>query len=804
MTYPSGGRHDAHASIWGLLAARTDAPDLSPLHPGRRFQWLVAIAAFLLCITVYGALPFLTMPTVGQAVWTTAFAQSISNQSLLALTANNFGLPGHPAISFGLAAAYPEAILLKAGLAPADAYTLTFTLWLGVAFGGARRLAMLMGTTANRGSLMAATWLCLPLVWAHAGYSMLSLGIALFPAYAWAVARFLDALVAARGVWQSAGLLLASCITSAFMDGYTFVMFAVVATMFAAWCLLAQGPSRHRIAIIGVPTIIVSFGVAYVLYSRFIGLADYWVPPLEAFRGWGIDLAFLVEPSRGISFLLDTLHLSDDRTIDVWYGDPSVWETTFILPLVVLAGVAGWCMRRERKVVHLALAIALVGLFLALGPSVKAWSVKTSPAEVTAGDPHFMPASAARFSTHTAFFSTRLPGLKNMRAPYRWIVLGAFGFWLAIVLLHGRHPRQRWLLVGTLLALALGLPPPHEHMENATGYRKMFNRLDHDVTSAFSAAVKPGETFTVLPYGNDFLAAYAASRINARTQNVGGDKNLAMALASWPTYLQRLLSGQLPSDPTRTVVGLLLDGYSDTVVIPNYQEPMAAHFWPCLREAPEKISRRVVHSFGAGWPCPAAVAAQNEPLVAGLESSPLLTVQRSPLFTLIRLKPALRQQAATDAYYAHLLNQKYQYPIIFAGASQDLSWIIPSGWYDVESDHVWSGKTARLNLPVPASCLSGGCSVELAYWVLGAAKHKPVTVHLASHDGTWSSAVRASPGEIVSTTVPLPAGAPMRRIDIQVDGATSPFAMGDAADGRVMGIALKSLLLHQAPLAPTL
>jgi hypothetical protein len=762
----------------------------------------------LVSLGVYGAIPFLMMPTVGQALWTTSFAQSISDQSLLAVTANNFGWPLPAPISFGLAAAYPEAILIHAGIAPADAYTLTFATWLCIAFAGCYGVARRFGVASRESALLATTWLTLPLVWGHAGYSMASLGIALLPAYLYPVIGLLDiGRGTPLGLLKGLALYFVAAIAAAFMDGYTFVMFASGAMALTGYHWLSCPAQRSRIFRIILPIEFLGLAIAYKLYVVYVGQSGFWSPPMEAFRGWGLDVSFLLIPSKEISWIADSLGLSQERSIHTWYGDPSVWNTTFLLPLLLLA-IPAWVKPwRNNKLAYAALFIAFFGVYLSLGPSFKAWSVKSSPSEVTAGDTHFMPATSARFRTGSAKLFAYAPGLKNMRATYRWLAFGAFGCWLAIVLLHAAPAspaRRRWLTGATFVVLLLNLPPPGSHLENSRSYRSMFFRIDHDVLTEFGSQIKHGELVAFLPFSNDFLPAYIAARLGARTYNVGGDKNLAMAMAQWPKAMQEVQPATLPADSPQRMLKLLLDGDADVIVIPNFHEPFASHFWPCIADVPEKFSRNLIGSFDEEWPCPADLATTQAPVIANIAASPYLTASTQRYFSTVRLRPEFATVAGRERLYGHLLNARFTYPIDVSTIRSEIGLLLPTGWHDKEADHVWSMRKSQMNLPVPEKCAASSCQVEVRFSVYGATDRHAVDVHIRTQDGGpgWHTDIRIQGNESNIVRIPLPDNVPVRRLLIDVDGATSPAQQSAGTDERILGIALSSINLIDVPKPP--
>ncbi|QNA99270.1 hypothetical protein [Massilia sp. Se16.2.3] len=310
-------------------------------------------------------------PTLGQAVWTTGFSQSFANGSLFDIHTHAFGIPRPAAIAFGLAGAWPAGLLIRLGLHPADAYAGMVAAWLGLAMFSAYRVARLFGAGRPLALPGAVAWMSMPIVWAHAGYSMLSLGIALLPFYFMAAIRLFMLAPGSRRIGAAdAALYCAAAVLSVFMDGYTFMMFACGASMFLLYAFLVRPEARRTLACFAVPVHVASFGLAYLLFSAYIGKSHFEAQQLDFFRAWGLDLSFAAIPTRGLLWLPDLLGWSVERSDARYFGDDSVWRTTFALPLLLVA-LAAWWRGRQKGFATAAVLVAAFGFYMALGPALK-------------------------------------------------------------------------------------------------------------------------------------------------------------------------------------------------------------------------------------------------------------------------------------------------------------------------------------------------------------------------------------------------------------------------------------------------
>ena len=208
--------------------------------PIQQMRLLGATAFAILFIGVlYGCIPGYSLPTLGQALWASGFAQSFANESIWTIHANNFGHPEPAAMAFGLSGAWLSSIFIRVGIHPADAYSLNFLIWLSISFLSAYRLALEFNASRAQAYLAALFWLGMPIIWGNSGFSMMALGFSLLPLY-FLLAYWLFTHTPHRGARTLVlnSVYATTVLIAVFMDGYSFVMFAVASTGLGVYLLI--------------------------------------------------------------------------------------------------------------------------------------------------------------------------------------------------------------------------------------------------------------------------------------------------------------------------------------------------------------------------------------------------------------------------------------------------------------------------------------------------------------------------------------------------------------------------------------
>ncbi|MGD9700713.1 hypothetical protein [Acinetobacter sp.] len=580
-----------------------------------------------LSLLINGAIPFIYVPTLGQSVWTLGFAKSFLNDSLFTIYAHNIGAPEPAAISFGLSGAWLSALFMKLGLLAPDAYSAMIATWLTLAFCSAYGIARLFSVNKTLSIFSAFFWLTMPIIWAHAGYSMLSTGIALIPFY------FLSSLyifyfginnitnIGFKKKFLLFLLQLISCILSVFMDGYSFMMFAAGATIFGAMQFLHANKERKKcLALFSCPIHFAGLGIAYVLYALYIGKPEFEAAPIDFFRGWGVDITFLLIPSQGMHWLPDLLGLSVPRSGSRFFGDASVWMTSFSIPVILGAIWASYNISRKQGIVKGLILVTLFGFYMSLGPSIKFNSTKPDRAK----HEQMMDEQYAVAPTGSAILSKNLPGFKNMRASYRWVALGVFGAWALLTLAMSEKNKRRTIAVASIiicLVTIFNLPNLSKKLKNNLAYRSMFFGIESDLINNLKKNINQKERVAFLPWRNDFLANYVASGLNIISYNIGGDKNLLEAKRHWPITMSQFPMAKIDSNFANRILLMLVRNEADAIILTYIDMLQAAHTWPYPIELKDQL----------------------DPVITQLKNSNFVEITKDNFFSVVRLKPKFKQ-----------------------------------------------------------------------------------------------------------------------------------------------------------------
>lgn len=762
--------------------------------PNKSIAMALFVLFFIFILFVNGAVPFYALPTLGQAIWTTGFAQSFINDSVFNIFAHNIGAPTPAAIAFGLSGAWPIGLLIKLGMHPADAYSSIAAVWLGIAYFSAYKINRFFGVKSLYSTLMATLWLTMPTIWMHAGYSMLSWGIALLSFYYYGVIKLSlnNSSISLKTTFYIISYFL-SMIISVFMDGYSFMMFVIGASILIAYVFLFIPEYRRNILFVVAPTHILSLLSAYCLYIYYIGKSSFNSASIDFFRGWGLDVSFITIPSKGVLWVFDALGLSIKRNNELFFGDASVWITTFSLPIIIIGIFSWWSSRGLSKLTTGLLIIATFSFYMSLGPSLKINS--TRPVEMLQAIPKNltpeMSADLALMPTGNAWVSENLPGFDIMRASYRWSALGIFACWLLFSLYLGKRKRQNDIvIIGIITIMILGnLPRLNDSWKQYRLYRTMFLKIDSDLVSSLKKEVNSNELVAFLPYQNDFIINYLASKLNIRAYNIGGDKNLEEAQKKWPVAM---LDSSLNMDIK--ITQLLLNSEANTIVIPYFDTLWAAHYWPCenIDESDDSVQMR---SFN----CPQQIKNNFVGLINELKSLHYLSVHDEDLFASVKINPDylvnkniidLKREVKTESI------RNTNYPIMVTPQLDNAAFIFDS-WHSLEPDGIWSKDKSVLNLPVPNKCQKVQCTIILNFGVLNASTTNPVVVKLSTQDknSSWHERLTNSASNDVS--IPLPSNSDILSITIEVIGATSPKKLGINDDTRTLGIYLHKITLKE-------
>lgn len=730
-----------------------------------------AFIAGLFSLITNNLIPYFSLPTLGQAFWAVGFAQSIANSSVFTAHASNFGFPYGGNISFGLSAVYPMSILLRLGFSPANSYIIIFTLFILISFVSAYKISRHFKVNQYTSVLLSLLWVITPVVVQHANYSMLTLGIALLPFYFFSFMKamtFCDGNQRLKFYTFSLFICTVSSVISIFMDGYIFIMQAVLNSFYLMYFLSKDNNRTLKVIVKVVSVHAFACIFSYILYAAFIGRSGYEPQQLSFFRSWGVDISFLAAPSSGISWLLDNLHWSVFRTEAQYYGDSSVWRTTFLLPMLILSlcHFSKSKIRNNKSIVILFLSVFIFSLYFSLGPSFKFMLLKPT------GQPDLSPIIPDNYPllpTGTGWISEHIPGFDVMRASYRWIALSFFAIWCLVVLLLSSCKNNFFSALLVSFAILFYIPPLENHLSAGRYYNEAFERVDNEVVRNLKPLINSGDLVAYVPWGNDFLANYLSSALNVKSFNLGGDKNVQQSMVYWPQDFLNL-RGELKGSSLKYIIRLLSFENVNVVIIPNFDMLWSAHVWPCKMPDTPVEAKMIYPDFT----CPGAKRMQFLPLVNILKQEKYLDVTEKKLFTVIRLN-----------------KNAVNYPLLFSTDTLVKYRVLGNGWYDPEEKGIWSSARAVLKLPVVKEKFKGA-TLRLNFHVFNTSVSHPRKVIFRvklSNKSYEKTIISVGGNDHVDLNVDNIEDA---FVTFEVVDAVSPSVFG-SHDERVLGLFLTSI-----------
>lgn len=555
----------------------------------KRVGWgAFTVVLLALVMVMHGLVPGRFFPALGASLTIMAQAQSLAIGNLWSYPVHS-GYPLGAPVLLDLPLVYTQAILMRlTSLNTLHAFVIAHWLFLGVAFFGCRELFRQFNIQPVLASIGAALYLTSIFILGHQGFSPLMLGFALLPLTVLLDVMLRDAVVSVPLSRRRMFTLAISCVIwrtmLLFIDGYTFVISATFALSLWLFALQrSRGPHRWPLQLAYATAVGMSFATPYSLYKLYVPRgAAYATMPADFFRAQGVDVATLLLPFNDATQLATLLRWRLHYNGLQFFGDGTNAFYNY-LGVALLLAIAGaiYTWRCNRSLFPLVFAGVLC-LVLSIGPSLKFYTLReinAPKAQIVFSD-YLMSPDKALVNLHTDSFYTRMPGVKVMRAVYRWLI----GFKvvllaLALAAISALYRRRRAVLASCLLLLLIldTVPPMTRRFRQYRGTDRVVRQFYADVIPELRRLVPKGSLIVFVSTENDYLANPISVELEARSYNVGGDKNRALAAARWPAEVKAILQNK---DVIAKAKQLHTRGELDYVIFPHFNMRWNSYWWP--------------------------------------------------------------------------------------------------------------------------------------------------------------------------------------------------------------------------------
>ena len=472
----------------------------------------------LLCVTT--VLVFLSNSFFGwdpfQRIWCMGYAESLANSTPFSVYAETITVSPSP-IAFGLPHVYLMSFLIRAGINAYHAYIAVLFFWVVLSVFSCYKICRFLKLDPDLSAVLPLFLLTLPAIARHQAYTALGIGFMLLPFYAWAAILLFKASSPKEKI-LSASLFLPTAIVALFMDGYSFVMAAVLTGGIYLVFFSRKNWKMHLFCDTAI--MFVSYLAAYVLYTAFVGKQWESLARLVFNLYQAHFVSYFLPPNSSLSVLAD---LFPYRPPFFPNGYPQ--DFLFCTPLLIadlLLLFVNWKQLYNRWQYWLLWGIILCSVWLSLGPDIFLLSGKTIP-------------------SGNWFVYRYLPGFSVMRATARWgilvhVLLVAM---LYVSLINSKMSRTHLTVLLCVLYM-LNYFPSSKSIGSAKYLMSMERKIRDCMVPDLDKKLVPGETVLFLPIRNNFSHLYFGSLYKVNTWNTGCDKNAALLREAYPPEIQLL------------------------------------------------------------------------------------------------------------------------------------------------------------------------------------------------------------------------------------------------------------------------
>lgn len=488
------------------------------------------------------------------------------------------------------------------------AYFIVAGILISLALAGAYKLIRAMKISPAVSLLGASLYLLLPITMSLQGFGGTYWGVILIPAALYVVWWQLEQLKNAKllKIAELAALWLFVSGFMLFMDGYGFFMYALASAILITVTLWPKWRSRRTLLTYGI--FLASLLLPYSIYTHLIPSSGAWTDSMDLFRAMGLDIVTLVIPASTL-WWVQAMGLHFGVASKLW-GDGTNASFNYVGLLMLVLFIFGLYSVRKR-LSRLGLALLIIGgaaFILSLGPSLKINSQRPQlAAGPVAHSSYLMPKEEAVVTLPTEILEKNTPGLKAMRAAYRWhaltmLILLIFALKAVQILIE----RKKLKLAITLLALMCIelLPNPFRQINKNIETRHQMMSFDREVIKPLSNFVGKGDRVIYYPNSlgnNDFLAIYITPELHAWTYNIGGDKAQLISYPRMPKEVIELIraddvKSEIPAISGTRMKDALEKGFVNKIVVPRFDLRWDSYSWPPTTRGAETYAREAVES----------------------------------------------------------------------------------------------------------------------------------------------------------------------------------------------------------------